>query len=165
MLGRHHHGGEVHLHTAELFRDHDGRQPELRALIQDAARHAGLVMLDLLQVRLHFLGIEFIHRAADGEMFFAQVLGGENIGGRTILDQEGAARCNWNCGCCRHDDYAPAATSLCLSNPLNVPPLAASSASSGAGDQRSSPWRARNSSMRASTVLRPTVSAYSMGPP
>ena len=52
-------------------------------------------------------------------------------------------------------------------SPLNVPPSAASRASSGAGFQKfaSSVGFAANCFMRRTTSNSPTVSAYSIGPP
>ena len=74
VLRGHHHGGDVELHAAKLFGNHDGRQPQRGRLAHDLARHAGFVALDGLEVRLDLLRPELVHRARNREMLVAEVL-------------------------------------------------------------------------------------------
>ena len=65
--------------------------PSAADFLHDGARDSRLVMLDGFEIRLDLFRPELIHRAGDGEMFFAQVLHREDFRGGAFLDQKRAA--------------------------------------------------------------------------
>jgi hypothetical protein len=93
----------IHLHAAELFRNHDGRQPELRRFAQNRNRYSGLLVLNVVEVRLDFLAPEFIGGARDCAVLLREVFRCENFLGRAVLNEKCATQRFWKRdGCRRH---------------------------------------------------------------
>ena len=103
MLARDHYGRQVHFHTAEFLGNrYCGESQFGRLCASTLQRDARLLLADRLEMRLDLIRPEFVDRPGDCEVFFAQIFCGENLVGRSILNEERAAlilerSC---CGCC-----------------------------------------------------------------
>ena len=79
---RDHQRRQIHGHAAILLGDRHRGQTQFHRFAQHGHGDARLLFADRRQIRLDFVGPEFVNHVADGEMFLAQIFGRENILGR-----------------------------------------------------------------------------------
>jgi len=91
MFGHQHHGGEVQFHAAEALGKLDCGETQFGGFAEDVARDCMILMANGFEVRLDFIGEEFVRSAGDRKVLGREVLRSEDGAGLGVLRQECAA--------------------------------------------------------------------------